>query len=207
MLAGYEIKAGVIHQIQPERFHYTYAYIQRYETLPTRDLSLIRTQWLRKHLGRLPGSVLDFGAGTGAFLKSYNAESGASVHAYDIVDYPLPEPIQRVLAPTLHNYELITFYDSLEHLESLDILGQIRCPYLCISVPWCHYLSDEWLRNWKHLKPNEHIWHFDQESLANVCRRHGFAPMAFDCPEDQIRRPSDGLPNILSTLFKNELLL
>lgn len=190
-----------MHQIDPRPFDYSYEYVHKYHLRPTAEISEIRMSWLKRHLGKLPKSVLDFGAGTGAFLKSYQEIDGATTFAFDIVDYPLPDGVLRVTDPTDSYFGLITFYDSLEHLESLSVLAEIKCKYLCISLPWCHYLSDEWLRNWKHLKPNEHIWHFSLDGLTRTCRQHGFSLIAFGSPEDQIRKPSGHLPNILSALF------
>jgi hypothetical protein len=202
MLAGYEIRGGVIRQISPSPFNYTYEYVAKYNHQPVRQLSLLRIDWIKNALGRVPGSVLDFGSGTGMFLKVYHELTKAQVYAYDVVSYPLPSPIKRVADPTDKKYSLITFYDSLEHLQELDILGRIKCDFLCISVPWCHNLSDEWLRSWKHLKPNEHIWHFDRESLAATCQGFEFELISAGNPEDKIRKPADGLPNILTAIFR-----
>ena len=61
-------------------------------------------------------------------------------------------------------YDIITFYDSLEHFEEIEFVKKLKCNYICISVPNCHYKNDEWFRNWKHRKPNEHLWHFNSKS-------------------------------------------
>jgi hypothetical protein len=204
MLKGYEILQGIIHQKVHSPFQYTQAYVAKYEKYLFRELGRLRVEWIKSMLGHLPDRVLDFGAGIGAFLEQYHASSNAAVYAYDIIDYPLPKIITKVVDPTLNEYRLVTFYDSLEHLETLDIIGKIKCQFLCVSVPWCHNISDEWLRSWKHLKPDEHLWHFDPTSLTSMCRRFGFDLIAFSNPEDEIRKSSDKLPNILTAIFRKE---
>jgi hypothetical protein len=43
-------------------------------------------------------------------------------------------------------------------MEDIEFVKDLKCHYVCISLPWCHYFSDEWFETWKHRKPNEHLW-------------------------------------------------
>ena len=71
-------------------------------------------------------------------------------------------------------YDIITFFDSLEHFEDIEFVKDLKCSAICISVPYCYYKDDAWFEEWKHRRPNEHLWHFDKNSLENFMRRMGF---------------------------------
>ena len=46
--------------------------------------------------------------------------------------------------------------------EGLEFVKKLKCKYILISVPCCHYYSDDWFKNWKHRRPDEHIFHFNE---------------------------------------------
>ena len=71
-----------------------------------------------------------------------------------------------------------------------------------ISLPWCHNFSDEWFENWKHRRPDEHLWHFNQKSIEKFFNEMGFDMVVYSDIEDTIRKPSDEHPNILTCIFK-----
>ena len=51
--------------------------------------------------------------------------------------------------------------------------------------------------------PNEHLHHFDRESLVALLGHSGFECMTLNCFEDGIRlRPGEAGPNILSGFFR-----
>jgi SAM-dependent methyltransferase len=199
MLEGYELKDGVIHQAERKPFVYNVDYVAAYRSLPRREMSALRYRFLDQNI-KYAASVLDVGAGTGDFLYECWM-NGVNGFGYDVVNYPYPAGVSRV-DNVLGDYDLVTFFDSLEHMETLDILGQISCRYVCISLPWCHYPDDEWFRNWKHRKPDEHLWHFNVESLCHTLHRFGFKTLAIGNPEDRVRRSVDHRPNILTGIFE-----
>ena len=71
-----------------------------------------------------------------------------------------------------------------------------------ISVPECHYFSDEWFVSWKHRRKDEHIWHFSSKSLIEFMNSQGFILINISNIEDNIRRPVDDIGNILTGVFK-----
>ena len=101
-------------------------------------------------------------------------------------------------------YDVITFFDSLEHFEDIEFVKDLKCRVVCISVPYCHNKSDEWFENWKHRRPNEHLWHFDKDSLVKFMERMGFVLCSYSNLEDTIRKnPDQEEPNILTCIFRS----
>jgi len=95
-----------------------------------------------------PKIVLDFGSGPGwfrAFRPSYVEE----MDTYDIAPWP-QTGIQH------ERYELITFWDSLEHVKFLNSLDDIfsKTKYIALSLPVRP--KGIKLTEWKHYKPGEH---------------------------------------------------
>ena len=67
-------------------------------------------------------------------------------------------------------------------------LKDLNCNYICISLPWCHYFDDDWFDNWKHRKPDEHLWHFDEKSLQKFMTRMGYETINICNLEDVTRQ-------------------
>ena len=100
-------------------------------------------------------------------------------------------------------YDVITFFDSLEHFEDIEFVKDLSCTAVCISVPHCHNKNDEWFENWKHRRPDEHLWHFDKDSLVKFMERMGFVLCSYSNLEDTIRKnPDQEEPNILTCVFR-----
>ena len=104
----------------------------------------------------------------------YISEIIKDCYGYDVSNYQLPNKVKKVDSMTDNYFEVITFFDSLEHILDIDFVKNLSCNYICISVPWCHYLSDEWFKNWYHRRENEHIYHFNEESLKALFKECGY---------------------------------
>ena len=59
-------------------------------------------------------------------------------------------------------------------LKNIYDIQKLKTKYIYISVPQCHYISDEWFLNWKHRRPDEHLWHFNLNSITNFMKEIGF---------------------------------
>ncbi len=112
-----------------------------------------------------PSSVLDYGSGCG-FFKAF-APAGILVDTYDI----MPVPITGI---TRDRYDLVTFWDVLEHIpdfsEIVPVLSLTDCVAVTVPIkpdgmPWNKY---------KHYKPLEHAHHFTKDSLCALMRSFGF---------------------------------
>jgi hypothetical protein len=73
-----------------------------------------------------------------------------------------------------------------------------------VSLPNCHYFSDEWFETWKHRRPNEHLWHFNETSLINFMNEIGYSKVNICNIEDTIRKHSHDYSNILTGIFKKD---
>lgn len=203
MLENYaKDKNGVIYQVERQKFDYDDVYIQRaYGKAPVAEMSYLRLGYVIGAIGHTPASILDVGYGKGDFLKAAKNVI-ADVNGYDIPPaYPI-EGITTVDSLYDRHYEVVTFFDSLEHFSDIYEISRLNCDYICISLPWCHYFSDEWFSNWKHRKANEHLWHFNEEALRNFFASIGFNAINTCNVEDAIRRPDAEWKNILSGVFR-----
>ncbi len=197
---------GVIHQLNPEPFLYNPEYVSTYDhgeyAIKGRALNLIRTAYILEMYSRefheLPRTVFDFGCGNGAFGKVAGPIFDGCF-GYDILDYPLPCEMER--SPELMPADIYTFWDSLEHCPDIDFIEKLECKMVVISLPWCHFSTEDWFNNWKHRKPNEHIHHFNPDSLRRFMDSKGWQIENHCNIEDAIRLPIDEKPNILTATF------
>ena len=207
MLANYEMdNNNIIKQIKVNKIVYDDSYINnRYNNYSSgENMSYARLGYL---LGVLKGndinSILDIGYGNGDFLK-IASKFIKSCAGFDIPPmYPLPKYINTISNIYNDNYDVVCFFDSLEHFDDIYEIENLNTKYIYISVPWCHNLSIDWFTNWKHRRENEHLWHFNLESLSKFFTSIGYEILDYSNIEDVIRTPYDEkLPNILSAIFK-----
>jgi hypothetical protein len=208
MLANYEqLSNGVIKQKQVNKIKYDYNYSNKYNSYGEKGkyLSHLRFGVLSGVLGHIPKSIVDVGYGNGDFLSvCINATS--NVYGCDISDYPVPNGVKRLDLNDVSGVEVTCFFDSLEHFDDISFIKDLNTEYVFISVPWCHYISDEWFENWYHRRENEHIYHFSESALKTFFLESGYECIYIGCFEDIIRiNPSiNPLPNILSGIFRKK---
>lgn len=164
-------------------------------------ISYLRCGFLIASIQKNPISILDFGYGNGAFLNLCK-NIIPDCFGYDIGEYDVPNKCIRINDIYYRHFDVVTFFDSLEHVNDIYFLNKINCDYVMISVPECHYFSDEWFEIWKHRRENEHIWHFSRPALINFMYSQGFQLINVSNIEDVIRKPIDNYSNILTGVFK-----
>lgn len=205
---NYEIlENGLIKQksILNKTVIYDYDYINKsYNTYGEKgpQISGLRLGYLIASLGYSPKSILDIGYGNGDFLKI--CKNTIDSYGNDISGYPIPDGVTYINNIFDKHYDVISFFDVLEHFEEIDFIKDLKCNYIYISVPWCHFLSEEWFMNWKHRKPDEHLWHFNQKSIENFFNEMGYKMIKSSSIEDIIRKSDGDYPNILTCIFKKE---
>ena len=204
------LENGVIHQTSYNKIDYNYDYSNKYNNYGEKGnyLGYLRLGTLIGAIGEIPKRILDVGYGNGAFLSA-----AKTIIPYcagcDLSPYPVPEDCHRVESLTDAEYDVITFFDSLEHFDDITIIKSLKCKYIFISVPWCPTTdaSSVSFLNWYHRRPNEHLWHFNKDSLTTFFGECGYDEVIGGLAiEDAIRKNAAVAPkpNILTALFKRQ---
>ncbi|MDR6874801.1 hypothetical protein J2Y55_005839 [Bosea sp. BE125] len=197
---------GVIYQIQREPYVYDINYTANsYGTADRNhrhaEMSHLRFGYVCGSIGRIPKSILDVGYGSGDFLKVAKLMV-PEAYGNDIPPaYPL-DGIEIIEDIYSREFDVVTFFDCLEHFEDPYQIRSLQTNFVCVTMPWCHHHSVEWFSNWKHRKPNEHLWHFNKESLAAFFDSIGFDTVNICNIEDTIRKSQENDPNIIAGTFR-----
>jgi hypothetical protein len=210
MLDNYHVdEIGVIHQTTWQQKVYDRGYLSYYEGLHERTIKLgyQRLGWVLGLLRRLPSSVLEIGYGMGTFLEAASLAGVPYCAGYDVARYPLPSSCVFLdwEASLDRTWELTALFDVLEHIPELSFLGRLRTSALAVAVPYCRWreLGDDWFRDWRMRLPDEHLHHFDPESLTALMTRHGYRCLDLNTFEDGLRlRAGEVGPNILCGFFE-----
>lgn len=213
MLDNYRIDTfGVIHQIAFTPITYDKQYISYYEAKSDRTIKLgyQRMGWIMGLMDRLPSSVLEIGYGTGTFIEAAQIARVPDCAGYDIARFPLPEGTRFVEWEEAlgRSWDIVGMFDVLEHIPDLAFLERLDARHMAIAVPYCRCRElgadgDAWFRDWRMLLPNEHLHHFDRESLVALLDHHGWDCVSLNTFEDGLRlRPGETGPNILSGFFR-----
>jgi hypothetical protein len=206
MLKNYELlNNGVIKQIKKIfEVNYNIEYIEnsynQYGELGMR-MGHLRLGYLIGCIGFIPNSILDIGYGNGDFLRVCTNLID-DCYGNDISGYKVPENVTFISDPYENKYDVVSLFDVIEHFDNIYDLKNLKTDYLYVSTPNCHYESDEWFEKWKHRRPDEHLWHFNRESLINFMLEIGYQCLTTSNIEDTIRKSNDNFGNILTGIFK-----
>ena len=165
---------------------YDAAYARQYDRRPHAEMSALRWRFIQRWLGLAMGSrVLDIGYGNGSLLKHARAH-GMEVFGLDVhgEDFGIPT----VDYDTRQTFDVICFFDSLEHFVGFDCLFRLRTAHVVVSLPARpDYLLDAPER-WRHYKPGEHLHYFSHGSLGVLMGKWGLRhKLADGLPEDELR--------------------
>lgn len=205
MLENYELLPnGVIHQKSiktPKNYDVDYV-DERYNTYGVKGMQMayLRYGYMKGVIKTKINKILDVGYGNGDFLRV--CDTIDSRFGNDISKYPLPAGVMFVGDIMKYDYDVITFFDSLEHFEDISFVKDLKTKFVVISVPYCHNTSAEWFENWKHRREDEHLFHFNAISLCEFMFESGYTLMDISSIEDAIRKPEDSKANILTGVFK-----
>ena len=199
-------KNGVIFQVQKNKINYNLDYIKNsYNNYGTKvdNMSYLRYGYLVGILPNVINSILDVGYGNGSFLSVCKKKID-KCYGTDISGYMIPDGCSFIDSNEIFNrhFDVVCFFDSLEHFDDIYFLDKLNCDYIFISLPECHYISDKWFDDWKHRRVDEHLWHFNKKSLSSFMHGQGFELVNYSNIEDIIRTPIDENPNILTGVFK-----
>jgi SAM-dependent methyltransferase len=165
---------------------YDAGYAHQYDHRPVKEMSRLRWDFIQSYLGLSHGSrILDVGYGNGAFLKHARA-AGMAIHGIDLHAEDFDVPVVDFATPL--EFDLICFFDSLEHFPSFEPVLGLKARNVVVSVPnppGCLLTAP---RSWRHFKPGEHLHYFSRNSLDALMRNWGFATRFADgYPEDDLR--------------------
>lgn len=175
---------------------------ERYDAYPTTEaMSYLRLGFVKAFAKS--GRLLDIGYGNGCFLKKA-AKAGFDVFGSDVhgADYGIREvPLDEAANGS---WDVVTFFDSLEHFPDLDLPRAVasRARVIVVSIP-CRPDSFPARKEWKHYRPGEHLHYFSRYSLELFFSpRHTVASRSN--VEDAIRgKLPEGEQNILTLAFIN----
>ena len=155
----------------------------------------IEMSWLR--LGVLVGALgvnvadlrdwclCDVGSGNGVFAKEAAKVFG------DVCEFDLSGNSISVEELYTRDWDVIFLTDVLEHYTCIDDLFKIKFKYLFLSFPETPKVSDPAeLKNWRHYKPNEHIWMLNKDGIVEWLEDNGRDIIYTGNPEDAIRKSS-----------------
>ena len=149
-------------------------------------------------------SILDVGYGNGEFIKTCSKVI-PNCYGNDISGYPIPDGIEFIEDIYSKQFDVTCFFDVLEHFNNIYDIRNLMSEYVVISLPYCHYISDDWFADWKHRRPNEHLWHFNGSSLMNFMGELGYKTLDLSNIEDIVRSGADGTANILTGVFVKDI--
>jgi len=200
---------GVVTQIDAKPYVYDNKYVSTYDTEAYKRqsdiLQALRFGFVVASHGSMPQSLLDWGYGNGAFMKFAN-QKVMWVYGHDVTGIEVEgcKIVNELMVKGL-GYDVVTFWDALEHIEDLSFLETLNSKTVVISLPYCHIMTQgkEWFdTKYKHRKPDEHLRHFNQTSLELLMKRYGWRLVASSNHEDIVRVSTHGLQNILTMSFK-----
>jgi SAM-dependent methyltransferase len=134
--------------------------VEAYDGSPiARAVNAGRCELLLRHLAA-GASVLDWGAGSGAFIRDA-AAAGFAVKGYDVN----PQALHRLttgglVAKDPYEFDAVTLWDTIEHMEQAEsVLRAVRKgAHLFVSVPVFEDLRR--IRESKHYRPGEHLYYW-----------------------------------------------
>lgn len=211
MLENYEImENGVIKQIKiiNKIKEYNKEYADKYNKYGIKGTQLahLRLGVLIGAIGFIPKSIIDIGYGNGDFLSACS-NIIPECYGNDISNYNLPNKCNFIDYNGLfkRHFDVVCFFDSLEHFPEITWIKNLDCDYIIMTVPWCHNYSNEWFKNWYHRREDEHLWHFNDKSLLNFFSEMGFDNILINNFEDTIRKNDNCKnENILAGVFKKK---
>jgi SAM-dependent methyltransferase len=180
--------------------NYAENYVEYSQTDVNTPLNLFRlglvSRWLKPQ-----NRILDIGCCIGEFIRFaehyYNC---VGLEPNNVARKIASKRVQSIVASDLDGtmpVHCITLFDVLEHIQEPQVfLHALVREYLhprgivVITTPNVEVIpawNDDLLRRWKHYKPQEHLFLYTEDSLAELCKRVGLEPIHWGREESDIR--------------------
>lgn len=111
-----------------------------------------------------PVSVLDFGCGVATFGEY--APNGVKMFSYD------PYFKRDFSFVWNDGVDVVTFWDSLEHMRRIQLVPLLKTKYIAVSTPTLK--NGKNILDWKHFRPDEHVWYFNREAIVKLFAKWGY---------------------------------
>jgi len=163
---GYDLKWNPwleIGFLQSRGYEYDEAYWLKYQSYIDNGigfkLTRFRKRFVLKSLGG-PGMLCDIGIGSGQFV------SALGCRGYDVNPHAKKwlQEKQKFCDPYVQQVSVFSFWDVLEHIEDPSPLLK-KANHVFVSLP-IHRNIQACLES-KHLRPDEHLWHFTERGIIN----------------------------------------
>lgn len=188
-------------QQNPVPFNYNLEYKNKQST--TESMCWLRLGFLASYLS--PSTfkqlkVCDVGSGNGIFVNKFK-------HLFKyLCGYDLSG--ESISKEELYNnlWDVIFLTDVLEHFENIEDLFKMKWKYLFLSFPEtpANCKTQQQLEQWKHYKPNEHIWCLNIFGIKKWFEDHNCKVVRSNDLEDLIRTPQNNVEvNITTMIVKN----
>jgi len=145
-------------------------------------------------------SVLDVGAGTGAFIRALIA-AGYQAKGYDVITRAKAAlQAAGLYSDTVYGCEAMTMWDTIEHLEEPERILKVvpKDGLLFVSVPIFADLSR--IRESKHYRPGEHLYYWTRDGFIEWAALHGFRLL-----EESGHEVEAGREDIAAFAFRRDL--
>lgn len=145
-------------------------------------------------------SVIDIGAGSGAFIRDA-AAAGFAVKGYEVINQAV-DRLKNVnlYAEDPYEFDAITLWDTIEHLEDPHLrLQQVRKgAFVFVSIPV--FVDLNRIRESKHYRPGEHLYYWTSEGFTDWMALYGFRLL-----EQSAHETAAGRDSIGAYAFKRDL--
>ena len=183
---------------------YEIRYSRYAKTVRGHNIQNLRYDTILRHIPNNVSSyrLLDFGCGVGNFLERINNGGGIKAKGFDVNPYSKHSDIEVLFG----GYDIVTFWDSLEHLNNpRQVILGLGPEYLFICTPsvddWDGELRD--LTSWRHYMPSEHCHYFGEKSLTKLLLSCDYKVLEVNYNESK-ERNSGGDRNILTIAAKTK---
>jgi SAM-dependent methyltransferase len=181
-------------------------YAKKYDNMPHFQMSQVRADFIEKSFPTDQiRKVLDVGHANGAFVKEMISREydafGTDLHG---IDFGVPEV--NLMGP--ETFDLVTFFDSLEHFENVRQPLHKSNKFILVSVPNTPPRLEKYIESWRHYRPGEHLHYFNLRSLSYLMIEFGFELTGYSFIEDLVRKGTEfngfKCPNILSATYEKK---
>ena len=178
--------------LRASSFSYSDDYLLTYKlyekTQRSKDICCARWKFVKDHVDIVGKNLLDYGCGAGTF-GTWLSDKYLNIYMYD--------PYFRKDHSFLDVYiDIVTLWDSFEHMGRLEILPLINAKYVFMTLPIIDGIKN--ITTWKHFVPYEHLWYFTSNALIKL-----FEKWKYELVETSIFEAEFRSPGIKSFFFTN----